>query len=432
VITSSKPSYAKSDLRYWEAKVGFQRPGDRNYSIQIQFQAQRRWINLQTPNKKAAAAAARKFYETLRANGWQESLRRHRPAASSVEKKSDLSIGEYLAAVQECSSLYPKTLAGYASALRKIAADIQGISGSRDKKSPRKRAAWRQSVEAIKLASLTPGTIERWRVDFVRHNATDPLKEKSARVSANSFIRRARALFQPEILELLKDRLQMPQPIALRPVKPEKLRVNGYRSSFDVALVVEDAKSELASNEPEQYKIFLLAVMVGLRRNEIDKLPWNGFRWNECNIRIETTQFFRAKSRESEADVPIDPKLLEIFRGYHARAGKRGHFVIESKVAPKPSALYDHYRCQTLFRKLNAWLRAKGVVAKNPLHTLRKEYGSQINALYGLTAAQEVLRHADIQVTAAHYVENKQRPVWGFGHLLASAERSIIPIDKVG
>jgi len=27
---------------------------------------------------------------------------------------------------------------------------------------------------------------------------------------------------------------------------------------------------------------------------------------------------------------------------------------------------------------------------------MRKEYGSQINARYGLTAAQEMLRHADI------------------------------------
>ena len=51
-----------------------------------------------------------------------------------------------------------------------------------------------------------------------------------------------------------------------------------------------------------------------------------------------------------------------------------------------------------------------GVTSKTPLHRLRKEYGSQINARYGLTAAQEMLRHADVAVTAAHYVENKQRP----------------------
>ena len=48
------------------------------------------------------------------------------------------------------------------------------------------------------------------------------------------------------------------------------------------------------------------------------------------------------------------------------------------------------------------WLRSKGVRSKAPLHALRKEYGSQINARYGLTAASEMLRHADVVVTAAH------------------------------
>jgi hypothetical protein len=50
------------------------------------------------------------------------------------------------------------------------------------------------------------------------------------------------------------------------------------------------------------------------------------------------------------------------------------------------------------------------------------------NARYGLTAASEQLRHGGIAVTAAHYVENKRRPVLGLGHLL-NGERTIIPID---
>ena len=122
----------------------------------------------------------------------------------------------------------------------------------------------------------------------------------------------------------------------------------------------------------------------------------------------------------------VDPELLEIFRGYHAQA--KGEFVIESVLPPDPAALYDHYRCQSDMQDLIQWLRSKGVASKTPLHTLRKEYGSQINARYGLTAAQEMLRHADVAVTAAHYVENKQRSVLGFGHLL-KGERTIIPIE---
>jgi|SRR5215469_5868008 len=107
--------------------------------------------------------------------------------------------------------------------------------------------------------------------------------------------------------------------------------------------LLEDARAELASGEPEQYKIFLLAAMAGLRRNEIDKLPWSAFRWEEGVIRIEATRFFRPKSDDSEGDVLVDPELLEIFRGYSA--GRQSEFVIESEKEPHQTVLYDHYRC---------------------------------------------------------------------------------------
>jgi integrase len=193
-----------------------------------------------------------------------------------------------------------------------------------------------------------------------------------------------------------------------------------------MATLLESAREELATSKPEQFKIFLLGALAGLRRNEIDKLPWTAFRWKEGVIRVEATRFFRPKSRDSEGDVLVDPELLEIFRGYYAK--RRSEFVIESDFPPNPSALYDHYRCEREIKDLTDWLRSKGVVSKTPLHTLRKEFGSQINARYGLTAAQEQLRHANVGVTAAHYVENKHRSVLGFGHLL-KGERTIVPMD---
>ena len=67
------------------------------------------------------------------------------------------------------------------------------------------------------------------------------------------------------------------------------------------------ARAELAVEHPEQWKIFLLGAMAGLRRNEIDVLPWTAFRWNEGVIRIETTEHYRPKSHNSEGDVRVDP-----------------------------------------------------------------------------------------------------------------------------
>lgn len=54
--------------------------------------------------------------------------------------------------------------------------------------------------------------------------------------------------------------------------------------------------------------------MAGLRRNEIDVLPWTAFRWDEGLIGIEMTEFYRPKSHNSEGDVLEDPELMELFR----------------------------------------------------------------------------------------------------------------------
>ena len=204
--------------------------------------------------------------------------------------------------------------------------------------------------------------------------------------------------------------------------------IDVYRSTFDMATLLESAREELAPTKPEQFKIFLLASMVGLRRNEIGKLPWSAFCWNEGLIRIEATEFFRPKSHESAGDVVVDSKLLEIFQGYYAQA--TSEFVIESENEPDVNAPFEHYRCDREFAELIAWLRSKGVVSRTPLHALRKEFGSQINARYGLFAASSMLRHADIAVTASCYIEGKRRSVLGFEHLLADKERVVVPMDN--
>jgi len=121
---------------------------------------------------------------------------------------------------------------------------------------------------------------------------------------------------------------------------------------------------------------------------------------------------------------------MELFRGYYARA--KSDFVIESDSAPPPfDAPYGVYRCMDHMRALIAWLRSKGVVSKTPLHTLRKEFGSLINARHGLLAASEQLRHGSVAVTARHYIENRNRSVLGFGHIFApGGERTIITMGE--
>ena len=262
-------------------------------------------------------------------------------------------------------------------------------------------------------------------MEFIRKGSSDPLKEKSAKVSANSLILRARSLFGANALAAIGDAVELPEPLPFAGVKAEKMRAVRYRATFELAALTQAARAELP---PQQFKIFCLASMAGLRRSEIDLLPWTAFHWDEGLIRIEATRHYRPKTHGSEGDVLVDPELMALFRGYHAAA--KGEFVIESDCPPPAAdAPYGAYRCVQEMRELLDWLRAKGVNGGKPLHTLRKEFGSQINARHGLTAASEMLRHSDVAVTAAHYVENKKRSVLGLGHLL-QGERTIIPIDE--
>jgi integrase len=140
-----------------------------------------------------------------------------------------------------------------------------------------------------------------------------------------------------------------------------------YQSSFDVESLIHAAQKELPQ---ELFKIFLLAIMAGLRRNEIDKLEWQAFDWGKGVISIRS------------------------------------------------QGTYSHYRCQKHFDGLIKWLRDQGVEASKPLHTLRKEYGSQVCARHGIYAASLCLRHADISISSQHYLDKRQRATAGLGALL--------------
>lgn len=61
--------------------------------------------------------------------------------------------------------------------------------------------------------------------------------------------------------------------------------------------------------------------------------------------------------------------------------------------------------------------------SKHVIHELRKEFGSMVNRKHGLTAAKDLLRHADIAITAAHYIDSPRKATSGLGSLLEKPKR---------
>jgi integrase len=350
-------------------------------------------------------------------------LQKYRP--KNFETKSNLTVGQFIALAESVASVEKVTLRGYIAALRKIVSDSFGLDAGKKKFDPHSggNREWLERVHAVRLANFTPQKVQAWKRSFLLKAARDPVSQRSAKVSVNTFLRQARSLFSSKILKHLKD-VTLPDPLPFAGIEFEPRQSLKYRATFDVGALITKAKDELALKDPEAFKAFLLAALAGLRRKEIDLLEWESFLWDAGVLRVQATQHFDAKTEDSLGDVAVDEELLELFRGY--RASATSAFVLESVGQPK-FVSYSHYRCQEVFDRLVAWLRQNGVNGKKPLHTLRKEFGSQICAAYGVHAASRQLRHADIAITNMFYTDARKRALTGLGHLLKSDDK-VVPI----
>jgi integrase len=419
----------KSDMRYWQQAIfqpSYTWKGTKrwvgHWAVKVQHGRRRETIPLGTANKAAAAAKAKEFYLCLQSKGWYEALLRFKPK-SRWSVGAITTVGDFLAAAESVWSGRTKTFADYARAFREIVSDSFGIDGGTSKYDYRSggRDTWVKRVERIKLRELTPDKVQKWKVDFLKRAGNNPVKKRGAQVSVNSLLRRSKSLFAPALLKFI--RVEIPCS-PFEGVEFEPRHSMRYQGSFDAESLIRAAQQELPE---EQFKIFLLAIMAGLRRNEIDKLEWSAFDFAKGVISVRATSHFAPKSEDSSGSVEIDNEVMDLFRGFYARAF--GNFVIESKVPARLQGSYTHYRCDRDFALLAKWLRSHGVDAKRPLHTLRKEYGSQVCAKHGIYAASLALRHADIAITSQHYLDKRQRATAGLGAFLVQPS-NVVSIER--
>jgi hypothetical protein len=410
---------SKTHLAYWKKRIFkplYTRDGQKfrspNFAIEIQHQNKRvRW-SLGPATPETAAARARQIYLHLITNGWPSTIARFKP--QSVPDP-DPSIGAFIEAVRATADLQPKTLRTYINALRKITSDAFGFSAGTAKfGQSRGHREWIEKVHSVRLNELSPEVIQTWKRSFLAKASQDPVSQRSARVSVNSFLRCARSLFSQRIIKHIN--LELPSPLPFSDCQFEPKGNTKYRSEFSITELIAAARDELAGTDPEAFKIFALATFAGLRRKEIDLLPWSAFRFTDGLLRIEQTIHFSGKSQDSLDDVPLGPEVLELFRGYRAQA--TGEFVVESPEQPR-QVNYNYYRCNQHFSRLTSWLREHGVRAEKPIHVLRKEYGSQLCQAHGIYAASRGLRHSSIAISAAFYTDAKARVTMPLSHLLA-------------
>lgn len=424
-------SYPKGDVRHWQERV--RKVDSPDYSVQIAYRGQRHRFPLGTPIKEAAAKKALSIYQMLRSNGWEDALLKFKPASASPVKGA--TVGDLLAAVTELSNVRATTLRGYVATFRRIVADVEGIEATagRFARCGDSRSTWLTAVDAVQLAKLTPDRIEAWKLRYVSSRAgRDETKARAARNSANSLIRMGKSLFAKRLLRLVTNRVVLPSPLPFDGVDLYPRQSMRYVSTMNVESLLSAAHNKLAVEDPEAFKAFLLGLFAGLRRNEADKLRWESVDLDAGLIRVESQTDFAPKAETSLGEVPIDAEVTEILKKLRtsdpnaiyvmAADPPKRKFKVPRPVPTTEAAepTWSKYRADQSFTRLVTWLRKHGVKARTPLHTLRKEAGSQIAAKDGLLDASRFLRHADVAITAQHYVAQKKRVTVGLGSFLAT------------
>jgi integrase len=405
----------KNDSRYWRSRIfraiNARGEASPHYSMRLQMRGQRMAFSLGTGNAEAAARKAANVYTDFLTLGVQGAFAKYRP-----QKATDTiaTVGEWLKAARSVTTVNPATFAMYARALRKIVGDIIRVKRNRKRFGPKGggACAYRSAIDSAPLALLSPEAIQKWRMEYVKRAKT-PAEQRSRMTSCNSMQRQALSLFGKKIARFLP----LPEPPPFQHVEFFPRQSAKYFSRIDARALLTQARDELAEKDSPAFLVVLIALAAGLRKGEIDTLCWHQIDFDRGLIRVEHTDTATLKSADSRGEVPIDASVVELLRGFRARA--TGAFVIEGGDGVSGPRMWGrNYRVQNVFDRVTAWLRKHGVTAKKPLHELRKELGALITSEHGIYAASRVLRHADLATTAAHYTDLKTRPTIPVGEWL--------------
>lgn len=433
-------NWAKTDVRYWAERVfknSYNKEGvvlqTRTFCARIGFSGKRETFNLGSPNKDASARKAVEIYNSLLSKGWIETLAKYKPKSNKPEQMA--SVGEFLSQIEATVGYKASTFTVYSQSLRQLVAEIAGIGDQqllgkdgepkRDRRkriiylSRRDRAsggrdAWAGKVEQQKLDILTPDAIQRWKLAYIAKAGHAPDAVRLATSTASSILRNARALFSDRALCYLKDKLMLPNPLPFAGLKIPKGSNTRYVSKIDTRKLIGLARAGLNG---EDFKVFVLAAMYGLRKREIDTLLWRQIDFDLAQLRIEPTEYFSPKSEDSIGAIDLDEEFKTLMQSWKAQS--KGEFVVAPNLRPQAFTARSNYRCSQHFTVVYKWLRDQGVTARKPLHELRKEIGAMIASEQGIFAAQRVLRHAQISTTAAYYADKKSRITAGLGSLLS-------------
>lgn len=156
-----------------------------------------------------------------------------------------------------------------------------------------------------------------------------------------------------------------------------------------------DAERELDQNE---LLLFKMCLGGGLRSGEATHQKWRNIL--ERSIFVEHSSERHTKSGKSR-EIPVSPALIAALE-FHR--GLPDNYVIADVMPPKISKHGKPLRrADRVTKRLRAWLKAKDVKDKRPIHWLRKVFASTVTQQFDIHVASKWLGHSSIAVTERVY-----------------------------
>jgi hypothetical protein len=380
------------------------------------------WFNTGSANQAAASVLARDFYVSLIRHGWEATKAKFKPVSAP---KDNLTVEEFSETYRDSLKRVeypprPHTAARYLSSLKFIC----------------------RQLRVTRIAGLTQEKVRKFIGDYLEQGGKDGRHEESIRVSCNSKLRNAGAVFSQQMLEQYKTvGLSLTNPIIGQKLRRIKLKSYSPMNRDLLNAIWRDA-AKLRNGDPElpertrirtggrknkrppgqkvkrwaepdfhhpqsaPYVLLLLELGLGLRRHEADKAQWDWFNTDANGrhyIEVRATPYFTPKSKESRI-IPVEKLLYEAIQ---ATRDEVSPFIVPGRLPKRyergkePKNIV--YRCDKDHRALAIWLRKHGIEDEKPCHLLRKEFGSYVATAFGLFHAQRMLGHSSPAVTEAFY-----------------------------
>lgn len=215
----------------------------------IQHAGRREAVGLSTNNQEEASRKAAKLYSTIRTDGWEEALRKFSPERSNPQNRT--TVGDHIGLASRVLRVRDVSLRKYSYCLRRIAMDIAGQNNDDESKFDPANKPWREKADKIKLAVLSPLSIETWKTDFLKKAVTAPTDQMEARRNANYFVRNARSLFGKKVQKKFKE---LGLPAFENPFSGVELEKHGstrYISTINAGELLAKARKDLRKKDPD-------------------------------------------------------------------------------------------------------------------------------------------------------------------------------------